>query len=100
MTDVTSCPKFKEEWEIAAREKNCSKIATEQNCVVAEKFKYHCVINGHRNALLEVCAPERLILGIFFGSFIIKFVYCLLLVNKDECSILYFYHILNNYIKT
>lgn len=63
VTDVTSCPKFKEEWEIAAGEKNCSKIATEQNCVVAEKFKYHCVINGHRNALLEVCAPERLILG-------------------------------------
>lgn len=60
---VTSCPKFKEEWDIASREKNCSKIATQQTCAAAEKFKYHCVINGYRNALLEVCAPERLILG-------------------------------------
>lgn len=100
MTVVTSCPKSKEEWDIASREKNCSKIATQQTCAAAEKFKYHCVINGYRNALLEVCAPERLILGMFFVSFIIKFVFCLLLVNKDEFSILYFYHILNNYIKT
>lgn len=100
MTVVTSCPKSKEEWDIAARKKNCSKIATQQTCAAAEKFKYHCVINGYRNALLEVCAPERLILGIIFFVFlIIKFVYSLLLVNKDECSISYFYHILNNYIK-
>lgn len=63
VTVVTSCPKFKEEWDIAAREKNCSKMATQQTCAAAEKFKYHCVINGYRNALLEVCAPERLILG-------------------------------------
>lgn len=63
VTVVTFCPKSKEEWDIAARKKNCSKIATQQTCAAAEKLKYHCVINGYRNALLEVCAPERLILG-------------------------------------
>lgn len=63
VTVVTFCPKSKEEWDIAARKKNCSKIAAQQTCAAAEKFKYHCVINGYRNALLEVCAPERLILG-------------------------------------
>ncbi|XP_065928433.1 uncharacterized protein [Magallana gigas] len=60
---VPSCPKSKEEWDKAAREKNCSKRAAELTCAASEKFKYHCVLNGYRNALVEVCAPERLILG-------------------------------------
>lgn len=60
---VPSCPKSKEEWDTAARKKNCTKRAAELTCAASEKFKYHCVLNGYRNALVEVCAPERLILG-------------------------------------
>ncbi|XP_052692623.1 uncharacterized protein LOC128170910 [Crassostrea angulata] len=60
---VRSCPTSKEEWEIASRKKNCSKIASQQNCSSVEKFQYHCVINGHRNKFLEVCAPSRIIFG-------------------------------------
>lgn len=60
---VRSCPMSKKEWEIAARKKNCSKIASQQNCSSAEKFQYHCVINGYRNETLEVCAPLRMIFG-------------------------------------
>lgn len=60
---VGSCPTSKEEWEIAARKKNCSKIASKQNCSSVEKFQYHCVINGYRNEFLEVCAPSRIIFG-------------------------------------
>ncbi|XP_065926425.1 uncharacterized protein [Magallana gigas] len=60
---VRSCPTSKEEWEIAAWKKNCSKIASQQNCSSAEKFQYHCVLNGYRNETLEVCAPSRIIFG-------------------------------------
>lgn len=65
--NVTSCPTSKTEWDIAAFRKNCSGIASRQNCVKeTEKFQYHCVINGRRNKLVEVCAPKRKILGIFY----------------------------------
>lgn len=46
--------------------KNCSKIASQQTCSSAEKFQYHCVLNGYRNETLEVCAPSRIIFGILF----------------------------------
>lgn len=62
--NVTSCPTSKTEWDIAAFRKNCSGIASSQNCVKKnEKFQYHCVINGMRNKLVEVCAPTRIIFG-------------------------------------
>lgn len=60
---VTNCPTSKEEWIIAASKKNCSKKAAQQNCTEANKFLYHCVINGYRNETLEVCAPQKLIIG-------------------------------------
>lgn len=61
---VTSCPTSKTEWNIAALRKNCSRLASRQNCVNEnEKFQYHCVINGMRNTLVEVCAPTRIIFG-------------------------------------
>lgn len=63
LTVVDSCPQSKEEWDIAASKKNCSKRAAGLTCAAFEEFKYHCVINGYRNALVEVCAPKRLILG-------------------------------------
>lgn len=64
---VTSCPKSKEEWVIAASKKKCSKIAAvakEKNCTIDEiQPKYHCVINALRTKLLEVCADEKKIFG-------------------------------------
>lgn len=63
LTVVPSCPKSKVEWDIAARKKKCNRRAAALTCAASEKFKYHCVINGYRNALVEVCAPERIILG-------------------------------------
>lgn len=62
--NVTSCPTSKTDWDIAALRKNCSGLASRQNCVYEnEKFQYHCVINGMRNTLVEVCAPTRIIFG-------------------------------------
>lgn len=63
---MSSCPTSKKEWDIAARKKNCSKIASHQKCSSVEKFQYHCVLNGYRNETLEVCAPSRVIFGISF----------------------------------
>lgn len=64
---VTSCPKSKEEWDIAAFNKNCSKLAAvakTKNCTIKEKQpEYHCVFNSLRNKLLEVCADKRIIFG-------------------------------------
>lgn len=60
---VTSCPTSKIEWEIAAGKKNCEKKASRQKCVSVEKFRYHCVINGFKNEMVEVCAPSRVIFG-------------------------------------
>lgn len=64
---VESCPTSKQEWDIAARRKNCSYLAAEaerKNCVMNEKQpKYHCLINALRNKFLEVCAPEKTIFG-------------------------------------
>lgn len=63
MEIVITCPTSKEEWANAARKKNCSRIATKQKCVPAYEFRYHCVINGYRNKMVEVCAPTRIIFG-------------------------------------
>lgn len=65
---VKECPTNVEEWNIAARRKNCESI--QQNCSesIATNtqqfvFQYHCLINVWRNATLEVCALNRTILG-------------------------------------
>lgn len=60
---VAFCPTSIAEWHIAARKKNCSKLAQRQKCSTVEKFLYHCVINEYRNETLEVCAPSRIIFG-------------------------------------
>lgn len=64
---VASCPKSKEEWDIAALKKNCSKLAAvakTKNCTIKEKQpEYHCVFNSLRNNFLEVCADKRIIFG-------------------------------------
>lgn len=61
---VLYCPRTKEEWDSAATRKDCSRLAGRQTCADANKFIYHCVINGYQNETLEVCAPQRLIQGI------------------------------------
>lgn len=64
---VESCPTSKVEWAIAARRKNCSKLAAEEerkDCIMNEKQpEYHCLINALRNKLLEVCAVGKIIFG-------------------------------------
>lgn len=64
---VESCPTSKKEWDIAARRKNCSKLAAEaerKNCTMNEKQpEYHCLINALRNKFLEVCAAGKFIFG-------------------------------------
>lgn len=64
---VTSCPTSKEEWDIAARIKNCSNkaaVAKSKNCTITEKQpEFHCLINSLKNKLLEVCADKRIIFG-------------------------------------
>lgn len=64
---VTSCPKSKEEWDIAAYKKNCNKLAAvarAKNCTIKEKQpEYHCVFNSLRNKFLEVCADGKTIFG-------------------------------------
>lgn len=65
MKTVGSCPTSKTDWDNAARKKNCSgvHVTSKQNCSIADKFVYHCVINGYRNETLEVCAPTKIIFG-------------------------------------
>ncbi|XP_061167359.1 uncharacterized protein LOC133176220 [Saccostrea echinata] len=65
---VDACPTDEESWRKAAERFNCSSIP--QSCSQSSgdnaqyfKFQYHCVINAWRNATLEVCAPNRTILG-------------------------------------
>lgn len=77
---VTSCPTSKIEWEIAAGKKNCEKKASRQKCVSVEKFRYHCVINGFKNEMVEVCAPSRVIFG--KAKFIAE--------KKQVCSLNYY----------
>lgn len=63
VTIVGSCPTTKAEWDAAARRKNCSKIASTQQCSAVDQFVYHCVINGYSNVTVEVCAPSRIVFG-------------------------------------
>lgn len=60
---VPKCPTLKENWDIAAKKKNCFEVASRKQCSTAEKYKYHCVINSYRNETMEVCAHNLLILG-------------------------------------
>ncbi|XP_062594948.1 uncharacterized protein LOC134256308 [Saccostrea cucullata] len=60
---VETCPSTKSEWESAAQRKNCEFHARNQSCSEPSKFKYHCVSNVFFNETMEVCAPERKIIG-------------------------------------
>lgn len=64
---VKVCPMSKEEWDIAARRKNCRKqavLAEGKNCTIqTRQSKYHCLINAFRNKFIEVCEAEKTIFG-------------------------------------
>lgn len=80
--DVKLCPTSKEEWNIAARRKNCSKqaaIAGGKNCTIHIKQpEYHCLINAFRTKFLEVCEAAKTMFGnagtwvfIFYGDCVV-----------------------------
>lgn len=65
---VASCPTDAKSWGEAAKKLNCDSVT--QNCALSlglntqkHRFQYHCLVNSHRNATVEVCALNRLILG-------------------------------------
>ena len=59
--NVTKCPETEDEWEVAAKKKNCSALA--HNCNDPDKLVYHCVVNPYVNETLEVCAIRKNIIG-------------------------------------
>lgn len=72
VVSVTSCPKSIEEWESAAKIKNCSITASQQTCTNTDEFVYHCVIDGFQKETLEVCAPRKLIHGNILTYILLK----------------------------
>lgn len=83
---VESCPTNKQEWENAAKLKNCKIMAAQQKCSDADNFVYHCVINGFENETLEVCAPQKLIIGILIDLRFVKYVEILNLNIAHDCK--------------
>lgn len=66
--NVNTCPKDGASWQMAASRMNCESV--QQECSKALGldpqrfiFQYHCLINSWMNALVEVCALNRSILG-------------------------------------
>lgn len=55
---VQECPQTQQAWKQAAIRKNCGGI--QHSCT---SFVYHCVMNTWRNKTVEVCAPQRQIVG-------------------------------------
>lgn len=59
---MPSCPINEVSWKEAARKMNCESVT--QNCASKRhKFQYHCLMNVHMNATVEVCALSRTIFG-------------------------------------
>lgn len=69
---MESCPTNNQEYKNAANLKNCKSTASQQKCSDADKFVYHCVIDGFENEMLEVCAPQKIITGILFKKYFLK----------------------------
>ena len=63
--EVLSCPTNKTEYEERKRIKNCEELANKQNCTLPHQFVYHCVLNDLETSLVEVCAPQYVIIGMF-----------------------------------
>ncbi|XP_062595007.1 uncharacterized protein LOC134256380 [Saccostrea cucullata] len=66
MKIVASCPSNEDEKNKLAKDKNCERYwkIFKHNCTEdPSTFQYHCVINGHRNKKIEVCAKKSSISG-------------------------------------
>nr|XP_022291294.1 uncharacterized protein LOC111102724 [Crassostrea virginica] len=61
--EVLSCPTNKTEYEERKKIKNCEELANKQNCTLPHQFVYHCVLNDLETSLVEVCAPQYVIIG-------------------------------------
>lgn len=53
---VESCPKNIDEWNAAAKKKNCAKGNNDCPFTEAETLVYHCVKDKYQPKLLEVCS--------------------------------------------
>ncbi|XP_062613666.1 uncharacterized protein LOC134275400 [Saccostrea cucullata] len=60
---VSRCPSNETEWESAAQQKQCNKLATLQSCTDPEKFVYHCVLSKDGTKYIEVCAQSWFMSG-------------------------------------
>ena len=56
--EVLQCPRNKNEWDIRAKELNCTYSAK-------KKDVYHCVLDDTGTKLYELCAPAVIIPGRF-----------------------------------
>lgn len=90
---VVSCPSSMIGWNTAAKKKNCSRMAMHQNCSSVEQFQYHCVINGYRSKMVEVCAPSRIIIGIILSDYFTVYLVHALFANVQIYNNAYLIHV-------
>lgn len=58
---VEACPADSTEWIKAKEKKLCHWMI--QNCTDKDRFQYHCLPNKFLDILVEVCAPNKVIVG-------------------------------------
>lgn len=88
---MPSCPKDEASWREAARKMNCESVT--QNCASkSHKFQYHCLINSHMNATVEVCALSRIIFGTVPSLIIVVYI-------TTECKVNFFSNCVQLYLK-
>lgn len=58
---VEACPADSTEWIKAKEKKLCHLMI--QNCTDKDRFQYHCLPNKFLDILVEVCAPNKVIVG-------------------------------------
>lgn len=88
---MPSCPKDEASWREAARKMNCESVT--QNCASkSHKFQYHCLMNSHMNATVEVCALSRIIFGTVPSLIIVVYI-------TTECKVNFFSNCVQLYLK-
>lgn len=58
---VDDCPQNAIEWVKRMELKKCNFII--QNCTTLDNFEYHCLTNKFQHIFVEVCAPNKMIVG-------------------------------------
>lgn len=58
---VDDCPQNTVEWVKRMELKKCNLIF--QNCTTIDNFEYHCLTNKFQHIFVEVCAPNKMIVG-------------------------------------